>query len=87
MEDSFTSGQSKLEGWYQHNVWSKIIDPAFYDVKFELLRGEGMSFASSDRKNDGKMASDRKKIGRKGDGIFRITTDRAEFGAIKSGRK
>lgn len=30
---------------------------------------------------------DRKKIGRKGDGIFRITTDRMEFGAVKTGRK
>ncbi|CAG8713816.1 10989_t:CDS:2, partial [Funneliformis caledonium] len=87
MEDSFTSDQSKLEGWYQLNVWSKMIDPAFYDVKFELVRGEGMSFASSDRKNDGKMASDRKKIGRKGDGIFRITTDRMELGAVEAGRK
>ena len=56
-------------------------------MKFELVRGEGMSFASSDRKNDGKMASDRKKIGRKGDGIFRITTDRLELGAVEAGRK
>lgn len=69
MEDNFTSGQSKLEGWYQSNVWSRIIDPAFHDMKFEsIIRGEGMSFASSDRKNDGKSESDRKKIGRKGDG-------------------
>ncbi|GES93101.1 hypothetical protein GLOIN_2v1728285 [Rhizophagus clarus] len=43
-----------------------------------MSRGEGMSFASSDRKNDGKADSDRKKIGRKRGGFFRITTDRME---------
>jgi len=49
---------------FQNNVWSRIIDPAFHDVKFELVRSEGMSFISNDRKND--------RTG-KGDGIFRIT--------------
>lgn len=87
MENSFTSDTSKLEGWYQHNIWSRLIDPAFHDIDVELLRGESMSFASSDRKNEGKTVSNRKKIGRKGDGIFRITKDRMEFGAIETGRK
>ncbi|CAG8553436.1 25905_t:CDS:2 [Dentiscutata erythropus] len=85
-ENNFTSDQSKLEGWFQSNVWSRIIDPAFHNTAFELLRGESMSFASSDRKNDGRTAFDRKKIGRKGDGIFRITADRMELGAVESGR-
>ncbi|CAG8473689.1 8463_t:CDS:2 [Ambispora gerdemannii] len=87
MEDSFTSDPSKLEGWFQHNVWSRLIDPAFHDMKVELIRGEGMSLASSDRKNEGRTISGRKKIGKKGDGIFRITKDRMEFGAIETGRK
>ncbi|RIA96634.1 hypothetical protein C1645_368015 [Glomus cerebriforme] len=58
-----------------------------------------MSLASNDRKNDtscdadhGTSSSDsrdvdRKKIGRKGDGIFRLKGDRLEFGAIEAGRK
>ncbi|KAF0406827.1 c2h2-type zinc finger transcription factor [Gigaspora margarita] len=86
-ENNFTSDQSKLEGWFQSDVWSRIIDPAFHNTTFELLRGESMSFASSDRKNDGRTAFDRKKIGKKGDGIFRITADRMELGAIESGRE
>ncbi|CAG8838496.1 44162_t:CDS:2, partial [Gigaspora margarita] len=85
-ENNFTSDQSKLEGWFQSDVWSRIIDPAFHNTTFEL-RGESMSFASSDRKNDGRTAFDRKKIGKKGDGIFRITADRMELGAIESGRE
>jgi len=62
LEDSFTSEPTKLEGWYQHNVWSRLIGPAFHNMKVELLRG--MSFAS--------RTVSRKQIGRKGDGIFRI---------------
>ncbi|CAG8537402.1 339_t:CDS:2, partial [Paraglomus occultum] len=41
----------KLEGWYQHNIWSPLIDPAFRNWEIDLIRGEGMSRASSDRKN------------------------------------
>lgn len=61
MENSFTSDTSKLEGWYQHNIWNRLIDPAFHDIDVELLRGESMSFSSSDRKNEVKTVSDRKK--------------------------
>jgi len=39
-----------------------------------------MSFASSNRKNEGKIVSDRKKVRRKGDKIFRITKDRIDAG-------
>ncbi|CAG8684449.1 13108_t:CDS:10, partial [Funneliformis caledonium] len=91
---------SKLEGWFQHNIWSSIIDPAFYiNSRINLIRGEGMSLASSDRKNDTSYDADhetsssdscdvdRKKIGRKRDGIFRLKGDRLEFGAIEVGRK
>ncbi len=86
-EHDFTLDQSRLEGWYEHNIWSHLIDPVFHDLEIELVRGEGMSLSSSDRKNDEEQNSDRKKIGRKGDGIFRISKDRLEFGAIEAGRK
>ncbi|CAG8849262.1 24257_t:CDS:1, partial [Racocetra persica] len=45
-----------------------------------------MSLASSDRKNVERMTSDRKKVGRKRDGVFRLHKDRLEFGAIEAGR-
>ncbi|CAG8616568.1 7163_t:CDS:2 [Gigaspora rosea] len=76
----------KLEGWYEMNIWSHLIDPAFYNVNIDLIRGEGMSLASSDRKNVERTTSDRKKVGRKGDGVFRLHKDRLEFGAIEAGR-
>lgn len=46
-----------------------------------------MSFALSGRKNNGKTDSIHKKIGKKGDGIFRITTDHMKFKAIETGCK
>jgi len=46
-----------------------------------------MNFALSDRKNEGKTVSDCKKVGKKGDRIFRITKDRIEFRAIETGCK
>ncbi|GES87242.1 C2H2-type zinc finger transcription factor [Rhizophagus clarus] len=85
--ENFTLDSSRLEGWYQHNIWSPIIDRAFHDSKINLIRGEGMSTASSDRKNDASCDADRKKIGKKGDGIFRLKGDRLEIGAIEAGRK
>ncbi|CAG8684951.1 16119_t:CDS:2 [Funneliformis mosseae] len=78
---------SKLEGWYQMNIWGRLIDPAFDNQNFELARGESMSFASSDRKNHKRTINDRKKIGRKGDGVFRLSGDRLEFGATEAGRQ
>ncbi|CAG8788497.1 4999_t:CDS:2, partial [Dentiscutata erythropus] len=78
---------SLLEGWYEMNMWSRVIDPAFDNLNIDLVRGEGMSHASSDRKNLTRATNDRKKLGRKGDGVFRLRKDRLEFGAIEAGRK
>ncbi|PKY55374.1 hypothetical protein RhiirA4_474782 [Rhizophagus irregularis] len=64
---------------------NRIIGPAFHDMKFELVRGEGMNFALSNRKNDNKTDSIYKKIRRKEDGIFRITTDHMKIRAIETG--
>ncbi|CAG8759610.1 10046_t:CDS:2 [Cetraspora pellucida] len=83
-EDPFDA--SKLEGWFQMNVWSRIIDPAFCNL-IDVIRGEGMSIASSERKNVQRKIHDRKKIGKKGDGVFRLRKDHWEFGAIEAGRK
>jgi len=61
--DPFDS--TKLEGWYEMCVWGRLIDPAFDNLDVDLVRGEGMSFASSDRKNIERSVADRKIIGRK----------------------
>ncbi|RHZ88090.1 hypothetical protein Glove_26g247 [Diversispora epigaea] len=78
---------SKLEGWYAINIWGRLIDPAFENLDINLVRGEGMSLTSSDRKNLERTINERKKIGRKGDGVFRLSKDRLEFGAIEAKRK
>ncbi|CAG8700585.1 9207_t:CDS:2 [Funneliformis caledonium] len=83
--DPFDS--TKLEGWYEMCVWGRLIDPAFDNLDINLVRGEGMSFASSDRKNIERSVADRKMIGRKGDGVFRQYKKRLEFGAVEAGRK
>ncbi|CAG8823041.1 9491_t:CDS:2, partial [Racocetra persica] len=67
-ENPFDS--SRLEGWYEMNIWSKLIDPTFHNINIDLVRGEGMSCASSDRKNFIRTINDRKKIGRKEDGFL-----------------
>ncbi|CAG8542635.1 13582_t:CDS:2, partial [Racocetra fulgida] len=61
-------------------------DPAFDNLNIDLIRGEGMSFASSERKNIQRKINDHKKFGRKGDGVFRLHKGRLEFGAIEAGR-
>ena len=78
---------SKLEGWFAMNIWSRLIDPALDDLNVNLIRGEGMSFASSERKNAQRKVNTYKKFGRKGDGVFRLPNSRLEVGAIEAGRK
>ena len=46
-EDPFDT--SKLEGWFEMNVWGRLIDPAFDRLNIDLVHG-GMSLASSERK-------------------------------------
>lgn len=74
----------KLEGWYEMNVWSHLIDTLFHNTEVNLKRG-------ADRKNEGRSVSERKStrkmIGRKGDGVFISHTRRLEFGAIEAWRR
>ncbi|CAG8519357.1 7616_t:CDS:2, partial [Funneliformis caledonium] len=84
-ESNFNSS-SKLEGWFEMNVWAHLVDPAFRGMEIELVRGEGQSLSSSNRKNIDRTVNDRKKIGKKGDGIFRLRNNHLEFGAIEAGR-
>ncbi|RIA93485.1 hypothetical protein C1645_735509 [Glomus cerebriforme] len=69
---------SKLEWWYQMNIWSYLINPAFDNQNFELVCSKSMSFASSNRKNLKKTVNDKKKIGHKDNGVFRLSGDHLE---------
>ncbi|CAG8438638.1 7854_t:CDS:2, partial [Scutellospora calospora] len=75
------------EGWYKINMWSRVIDPAFDNHNIDLVHGEGMSHASSNRKNLTRATNDLKELSRKGDGVFRLRKDHLEFGVIEAGRK
>ncbi|CAG8527891.1 13884_t:CDS:2, partial [Acaulospora morrowiae] len=72
-EDDFTSA-SKLEEWFEMNIWANLIDPAFREMEIDLVR-EGMCLSSSDRENIDRS-----------DGIFRLRKKHLEFGAIEAGR-
>ncbi|CAB5329446.1 unnamed protein product [Rhizophagus irregularis] len=75
--EDFTLDLSRLEEWYQHNIWSPLIDSAFHNSKINLVWGEGIKCtASNDRKNNKSC-----------DGIFRLKGDRLEIGGIEAGRK
>ncbi|CAB4401981.1 unnamed protein product [Rhizophagus irregularis] len=56
-------------------------------MKFELIRGECNEFCLEQQKNDGKTGSIYKKIERKEDEIFRITTDHMKIRVIETGHK
>ncbi|CAB5315331.1 unnamed protein product [Rhizophagus irregularis] len=75
--EDFTLDLSRLEEWYQYNIWSPLIDSAFHNSKINLVWGEGIKCtASNDRKNNKSC-----------DGIFRLKGDRLEIGGIEAGRK
>ncbi|CAG8492020.1 204_t:CDS:2 [Racocetra persica] len=64
-----------------------LIDSAFRNSNINLIRVDGMSRASSDRKNQENHKPNCKKIRRKRDRIFKLKRSRLEFRAIKAGRK
>ncbi|RUP06167.1 hypothetical protein BC936DRAFT_140443, partial [Jimgerdemannia flammicorona] len=84
--EDFTS--CHLEGWFQTNIWSIIIDTCFIDLKtIEFVRGEGCSLASGQRKNDGRENADIKKLcGHKCDGIAREMGSFEEYAVSEEGR-
>ncbi|RGB37264.1 hypothetical protein C1646_605346, partial [Rhizophagus diaphanus] len=79
-----------LEVWYLVHCWS-LIDKCFLNVKnLMVVRGEGMSLASSNRKNEDRFVAAiskpaRKCIGRKGDLVLRKSY--IEFGGGEVGCK
>ncbi|RUP47227.1 hypothetical protein BC936DRAFT_145972 [Jimgerdemannia flammicorona] len=79
--------KAHLEGWFDANVWVSIIDRAFGNLHdIELVRKESASVSTSARKNRARSRSERKKMGRRIDGIFRSPVNNLEFGAIEVGK-
>ncbi|RUS31851.1 hypothetical protein BC938DRAFT_476926 [Jimgerdemannia flammicorona] len=77
-----------LENWYNVNVWSVILDRCFEQLGAVVcIRGESCSIASSERKNEKRTLGIRKKIGRRGDGIFRERNGKNEFGIIEAAKE
>ncbi|KAF0434226.1 c2h2-type zinc finger transcription factor [Gigaspora margarita] len=50
----------KLEGWFETNVWNRIIDPAFDDLNVDLIREEGVFRLRKDRLKFGAIEAGRK---------------------------
>ncbi|CAI2190738.1 14369_t:CDS:2 [Funneliformis geosporum] len=61
-ENPFDS--EKLEGWYEMNVWSHLIDPAFHNLNIDL--GDGVFRLCKDRLEFGAIETGRKWEGEKG---------------------
>ncbi|RUS33381.1 hypothetical protein BC938DRAFT_471959 [Jimgerdemannia flammicorona] len=79
--------KAHLEGWFDANVWASIIDRAFGNLHdIELVRKESASVSTSARKNRARSRSERKKMGRRIDVIFRSPVNNLEFGAIEVGK-
>ncbi|CAG8610734.1 6670_t:CDS:2 [Funneliformis mosseae] len=73
-----------LEGWYDANVWSLIIDCAFSNIRgLQTVRKDSSSIAVSRRKNRKRTQKERAKLGRRLDGILRTYNDNVEYGAIE----
>jgi len=79
--------KSHLEGWFDVNTRSVIIDHIFRNIQgLEIVRKESTSIAVATRKNRSrtiKSIKERQKIGRRGDGIFRTYNNNMEYGAIE----
>ncbi|KAF9091664.1 hypothetical protein BGX29_010832 [Mortierella sp. GBA35] len=74
------------ERWYELHVWKMLDEYAMNHKSIQLLRGEQSSSASSFRKNVlSRTAGERKKMGRRVDGLFRTRSDKPEMGGIELG--
>ncbi|CAH1760595.1 11693_t:CDS:10, partial [Entrophospora sp. SA101] len=74
------------EGWYVVNLWGPVVDRMFDDLEhIDVIRGDASSIASSERKNLNRNFTERKKVGRKIDGLIR-NTDGLEYGGMEAGR-
>jgi len=78
-----------LEGWYNVNIWSHIVDHGLRGIReLEIVRSEGTTTATTERKNCKRQRTGtghRMKIGRRIDGIFQTYVSNRGFGAIEVG--
>ncbi|CAG8464035.1 5700_t:CDS:10 [Acaulospora morrowiae] len=76
-----------LEGWFDANIWSVVVDRAFSNVRGpQTVRKEASSKSVAKRKNRKRARKERTKItkiGCKLDGVFRTYDDDIEYGTIE----
>ncbi|CAI2167142.1 12208_t:CDS:10 [Funneliformis geosporum] len=75
--------QPNLESWYNCYIWHAIVDQGFADIKgTSVVRGESTCIATATRKNRKRKNTQRRKMGRQGDWILRLTGngDHDEYG-------
>ncbi|RGB25445.1 hypothetical protein C1646_459379 [Rhizophagus diaphanus] len=88
-----TLQKEHLESWYDINVWSLIVDHGLCDViGMETVRKESSSEAVATRKNRKRVRTrrrkpERRKMGYRMDGIFRMYIGDVEYGAIEVAKK
>ncbi|RUP44941.1 hypothetical protein BC936DRAFT_148828 [Jimgerdemannia flammicorona] len=78
-----------LEGWYDSNIWSFIVDHALQDLRCMVTeRKESSSLATAIRKNRKRIRKeDRSRIGRRLDAIVKTDDDAYyEYGAVEVAR-
>ncbi|RUS27504.1 hypothetical protein BC938DRAFT_483149 [Jimgerdemannia flammicorona] len=83
--------KSHLEGWYDSNIWSFIVDYALQDLKgMETVPKESSSLATTMRKNRKRVRTgtkDHSRIGRRLDAIVKTDADAYyEYGAVEVGK-
>ncbi|RUS35232.1 hypothetical protein BC938DRAFT_473937 [Jimgerdemannia flammicorona] len=77
-----------LEVWNMANVYNQLVDFGFHapGIYVAVVRGEGSSIASSERRNRRRHLGQRKKLGHKIDGILRGLGNDVEFGVFEAAR-
>ncbi|KAF8925946.1 hypothetical protein BGZ58_000334 [Dissophora ornata] len=79
-------GRGQSERWFELHVWKMVDDYILNDADVMLIRGESTSPASSFRKNGTSRASaERKKMGRRIDGLYFSCHHDIEMGGIELG--
>ncbi|KAF9149721.1 hypothetical protein BG015_008453 [Linnemannia schmuckeri] len=78
--------QVQTERWLELHLWRLIDEHVFDHPDIQLVRGESTSMASTFRKNGtGRGGSDRKKMGRRIDGLYLSCHQDIELGGIELG--
>ncbi|KAF9964796.1 hypothetical protein BGZ70_005925 [Mortierella alpina] len=79
-------GQYQSERWFELHIWKMVDDYVLNDADINLIRGEPTSVASAFRKNGASRPGiERKKLGRRIDGLYLSRHHDIEVGGIELG--